>query len=272
MQRSNFHTHTVYSDGHDTVREMIETAIEKGFHSLGFSDHSWMKYDSTWGMSEEGMWENYRDIRRAQEEYKGKFNVYCGLELDGETERPEYWDIEYDYLLSSVHSVLRRGVILPIDSSGDEQRQIVSELCGGDWMEFAKIYYADLTDHVCRNKTDIVGHFDLVTKYGLMPEDTDAYINYSLEAIREIMKYCRTFELNTGAIARGLRTVPYPASFQLDEIKKLGGRIVITSDCHYRAKLDYWFDEAEKYLADHGFRLNENGVLNDKVRGIEIWE
>ena len=272
MQRSNFHTHTVYSDGHDTVREMIETAIEKGFHSLGFSDHSWMKYDSTWGMSEEGMWENYRDIRRAQEEYKGRFNVYCGLELDGETERPEYWDIEYDYLLSSVHSVLRRGVILPIDSSGDEQRQIVSELCGGDWMEFAKIYYADLTDHVCRNKTDIVGHFDLVTKYGLMPEDTDAYINYSLEAIREIMKYCRTFELNTGAIARGLRTVPYPASFQLDEIRRLGGRIVITSDCHYRAKLDYWFDEAEKYLADHGFRLNENGVLNDKVRGIEIWE
>ena len=38
MQKHNFHTHTIYSDGHDSIRDMIEKAIECGFTSLGFSE------------------------------------------------------------------------------------------------------------------------------------------------------------------------------------------------------------------------------------------
>ena len=86
------------------------------------------------------------------------------------------------------------------------------------------------------------------------------------------MKHCKVFELNTGAIARGLRTVPYPAAFLLDEIKAQGGAMIVNSDCHYRAKLTCWFDEAEEYLAAHGFRRFDNQRLNDRIDGVTLWK
>ena len=37
MILSNYHTHTVNSDGNNTVDRMVERAVERGFTSLGFS-------------------------------------------------------------------------------------------------------------------------------------------------------------------------------------------------------------------------------------------
>ena len=38
----NLHTHSTYCDGNDTLEEMIQTCMAKGFTSLGFSGHSYM--------------------------------------------------------------------------------------------------------------------------------------------------------------------------------------------------------------------------------------
>ena len=40
MIRSNYHTHTVFSDGANTPEEMVLAAIDLGLESIGFSDHS----------------------------------------------------------------------------------------------------------------------------------------------------------------------------------------------------------------------------------------
>lgn len=44
--------------------------------------------------------------------------------------------------------------------------------------------------------------------------------------------------MNTGAIARGYRTTPYPAPFILKELKNLGCGIIISSDCHDKLQLN----------------------------------
>lgn len=269
MQLHNFHTHTVYSDGHDTPEEMISAAIGLDFTALGFSDHSWAKAEEDYCMSPEKIREYYAEIRGLREKYGDKIKIYAGIEQDSESALPEY---DYDYVISSVHEMVRRGISMPVDESADKQRALVSELFGGSYLDFARSYFEKVTENVMRNKTDIVGHFDLLTKFSLAPEDDEEYIKSALEAAGECVKYCRTFELNTGAIARGLRSVPYPAGFIADEIKRLGGRFIVTSDCHYRAKLNCWFNEAEDFLSSHGFVPNDNGSLNDKVRGIRIWE
>ncbi len=268
MQKSNFHTHTKYSDGHNTPTAMIESALKFGFTSLGFSDHSYTHEDESYPMSINGQREYWNEIHTLADYYADRIKIYCGIEQDGESCLPEY---DFDYMISSVHEFLYHGKCYYIDSSAEKQRSMVEQCFGGSYPDMAKAYFERVTEHVIRQKTDIVGHFDLITKFSFMPENDPVYIDAALEAVREIIKHCGVFELNTGAIARGLRNVPYPASFILDEIKRLGGSVIMTSDCHYCEKLTVWFEEGEKYLAEHGFQKEEHAALNDRVKNIEIW-
>ncbi len=268
MQKSNFHTHTKYSDGKNTPREIAEYAISIGFHSLGFSDHSYSPKCISYCIAEEAVADYYAEIRSLEKEYEGRIKIYAGIELDCQSMAPEY---NYDYVISSVHSLCKNGICYDIDHTAEGFVRMVNEGFNGSSVDMSKEYFERVTEHIMRNKTDIVGHFDLPTKFGMAPEMSDKYIDSAIESLREVIKYCKVFELNTGAIARGIRKVPYPAPFILDEIKKLGGMIVVTSDCHYRERLTVWFDEAEEYLKSHGFVKNDAGVLNEKVHGIEIW-
>ena len=69
---SNFHTHTVYSDGKDTPEDIILEAIRMGCSEIGFSDHSYTDFDISYCMSRENTAEYKREIKRLKEKYKGK--------------------------------------------------------------------------------------------------------------------------------------------------------------------------------------------------------
>ncbi len=268
MQNHNFHTHSLYSDGKYTLREVADAALDKGFTHLGFSDHSYARVEEDYCMTHEGEISYREKVRSLADEYGDRIKIYLGIEQDSESEIPDY---EYDYIISSVHEMARHGESLPIDSSAELLKKLVDDLFGGSSDDFAKAYFDKVTDNVARNKTDIIGHFDLPTKFSTIPE-TDSYVKYAIDAVHECMKYCDLFELNTGAIARGLTVLPYPAGFILDEIGKAGGRIIVTSDCHYKEKLTVWFDKADEYLMSYGFTANDNGSINEKISGIRIWE
>ncbi|MBP5750364.1 MAG: PHP domain-containing protein, partial [Firmicutes bacterium] len=45
MIRSDFHSHSYFSDGVASPREMVESAIEKGLTCYGLSDHGYAPYD-----------------------------------------------------------------------------------------------------------------------------------------------------------------------------------------------------------------------------------
>ena len=61
------------------------------------------------------------------------------------------------------------------------------------------------------------------------------------------------FEITTGAISRGYRTTPYPQPFILKEIHKIGGKVIISSDCHDKNYLNCYFDESLDLLRSCGF-------------------
>ena len=62
------------------------------------------------------------------------------------------------------------------------------------------------------------------------------------------------FEVNTGAVARGYRTSPYPALDFVREFRECGFGAVITSDCHDKEHLLCHFKESAALLEAHGFR------------------
>ena len=61
------------------------------------------------------------------------------------------------------------------------------------------------------------------------------------------------FEINTGAIARGYRTQPYPAMTLLRRLREFGGEIVLNSDSHHTSHLCCAFDQAISLAKEAGF-------------------
>jgi len=97
----------------------------------------------------------------------------------------------------------------------------------------------------------------LITKFDEMGEtlflgDTD-YIKISEKYTKEALKSGSIFEINTGAIARGLRTTVYPFENLLHILRKNNTPIILSSDSHSIDTLDFRFEETKKYLKDIGF-------------------
>ena len=92
-----------------------------------------------------------------------------------------------------------------------------------------------------RTGCQIVGHFDLVTKFIEQGELFDtSHPRYRAAVLRALDCLCRhdvVFEINTGAIARGLRTSPYPEPWIREEIRARGKRFIRNSDCHKKELL-----------------------------------
>ncbi len=251
----NLHTHTSYSDGADTPEEIILTAIDKGFDSIGFSGHSYMHYAPDHSMSIEGTEQYKKDVALLKEKYKDKIEIFCGLEFD------MYSEVDlsgYDYLIGSFHYFLIDGKHVGFDRSQEVVKGVIDRYFGGNGMEYAKAYYKGLCELPKYGKFDIVGHFDLITKHceniEFFDQESAEYKNAAMEAVDALAGKIPFFEVNTGAIARGYRKTPYPSEFLIKELKNHGFGAVISSDCHSVKDLDCGFECAKELLKHCGFK------------------
>ncbi len=259
MIRENLHTHTLYCDGKNTAEEMILSAIEKSFTDIGFSGHSFTEFDTSYCMTETP---EYRaEILSLKEKYKGKINVWLGLEKD-------YFSNEdrgaYDYIIGSVHYVLKNGQYIPVDESAETIKNAVENEYGGDYSLFIKDYYEEVSLIVKKTDCDIIGHFDLISKYfdDLGIEETESYLEIAFNALEKLIPEGKPFEINTGAIARGTKKFPYPSFKILKKINELEGKIIFSSDCHNKEYLDCYFEESLEIAKKAGFAARS--VITDK--------
>lgn len=314
MQSFDLHMHTTYCDGNSSAEEMILSAIEKGLSAVGISGHSFTPHDPSYCMSREGTLKYIEEIRALKEKYSDRITVLLGLEKD------YYADTDmtpYDYWLGSVHYLFtdqgsrKHDEIIGSDTSADRTASdaaAITELAryrdwtdvdsepydmrrfalmhGMDMMSVAELFYETAGAIVSRTDCDIIGHFDLLTKfnerYRLMPDETvidlwadgnrradsqsicffdtqdPRYKAAWKKAIDNIFNECAeryragyrnrlellgiieagnkpVFEINTGAISRGYRKTPYPATDQISYIKSRGGILMLSSDSHSEA-------------------------------------
>ena len=71
----NYHTHTTYCDGKSTAEEMVQKAIEHGLSELGFSGHSYTKFDLEPCMTRAGTELYKKEINALKEKYKDKIKI-----------------------------------------------------------------------------------------------------------------------------------------------------------------------------------------------------
>ena len=254
--KQNLHIHTIYADGNDTPEELIVEAIKRNFGSIGFSEHTYNRHSpSPRQMAIERMGEYRDEIRSLKAKYADQIDVFCGLEdefysevsLDG-----------YDYLIASVHYLDVGGKIAGFDRGLEETQEYIDTYFAGSGLKFAKKYFETLALFPEKGRYDIIGHFDLITKNNEKGHFIDIaskeYLDYGLEAIHALKGKIPFFEVNTGAIARGYRTSPYPQVEFLQEFNRCGFGVVITSDCHNKTFLDCFYKEAADLVAQAGFR------------------
>lgn len=248
----NFHTHTTFCDGINTPEEVVLAAIEKGFSAIGFSGHGYTDFDLTYCMKDTDSY--ILEINTLKEKYKNKIQVYLGAEED--IWRPVDRS-RFDYLIGSSHYFQVNGQYLSIDSGRDYFERCLAAF-DGDALRLAENYYSNFCRYIKSRKPDIIGHFDLITKY---EESGTSYLlcndKYNKLAEKYICMAAESgciFEVNMGAVARGIRSGAYPNENLLYMLKKCDSKIILSSDSHSRDTLDFGFEETKVLLKSIGFK------------------
>lgn len=103
------HCHSKYSDGKNTIKELAETCIAKGFEYLCLSDHS---QSATYadGLKADKIIEQHKEIDALNSTYQN-FKIFKGIESDilynGDLDYPEDVLKTFDFVIASVHSTLK---------------------------------------------------------------------------------------------------------------------------------------------------------------------
>ena len=327
MQNFDLHMHTTYCDGKDSAEVMVLSAIENGLAFAGISGHSFTPHDQSYCMSREGTQRYIEEIRGLKQKYAESITLLLGTELD----RYADIDLSpYDYYIGSVHYIFseegrrkRAGILArhegeadrsasdsdtealikfedwcPVDDYAEDLCTFALRGAGADpeerrerMLDIAELYFDTVGGIVSATGCDIIGHFDLLTKFsegwGFGPAgnvisrtrcgaaefvsdifDTSdkRYIASWKKAIDRIFDDCTeryrkgyrnrleklgileagdkpVFEINTGAISKGYRTLPYPAADQIAYIKSKGGVLILSSDSHAAGTVCYGFEE-----------------------------
>ena len=264
----NYHTHSTLCDGKSSLEEMVKAAISHGFDTLGFSGHCYTAYDTSYCMTEEGTARYISEISRLKEKYSGKINILCGIEQDFGSDEPAS---QYDYVIGSVHAVFPlaapdskdnfygydRSRIFYVDWDYESIEKAVKDHFGGDPYAFCERYYEMVSRLPVVTGCHIIGHFDLLTRFieqhSWLDENHPRYIAAAEKAIDALIPHNVIFEINTGAVARGMRTSPYPSGLLLRKIAEKGGQIMINSDCHHKDYINFGFEDAVKLAKSCGF-------------------
>ncbi len=256
MKYCNYHMHTTFCDGANTAKEMTEAALAAGCEEIGFSGHSYLPFDPSWTMSPETAAAYRQCIGDLKEHYADRISIRLGIEQDLCSDPSDLG--LYEYVIGSVHCIFREEHYISVDASAKTMKQGIDQWYGGDVYAFVDDYYKSVAQVYKKTHCQIVGHFDLVTKFIEQTDFLDItdpqYCRAADRALEELMAQPVAFELNTGAISRGYRTAPYPDERILAQLGEAGRPVLFSSDAHRTEDILFGLDEAKR-LADT-YKLN----------------
>lgn len=105
--RGVLHAHSTWSDGQNTIREMAEACIARGYSYLGITDHSKVAAYAN-GLSEERLRQQGEEIDRLNKEFAGRLHILKGTECDilrdGALDFDDKTLASLDFVVASIHS------------------------------------------------------------------------------------------------------------------------------------------------------------------------
>ena len=274
VQNFSYHSHTNFSDGNNSLEEMVAQAKKLGFCELGISDHLIVHKNMGQSLSwpywhKRGKYNIFKDnFKSILSEYqkhceeirnlarKENFKLYVGFEVDFFTydgwleELKDFLvNLDYDYLISGNHMLF------------DEKCENLFDLTDLPVLypdkdiqrDFLQRHFETIKTAVESGVFKFLAHLDYARKIGEKFCSAQDYKNEKIAILDALQKQNIPMEIST----KGLRKVGdfYPCDWVLTEAAKRNISFVISDDAHDVAEVGDRFDLAEA-------KLTERNILN----------
>jgi histidinol-phosphatase (PHP family) len=254
MILSSPHVHTTYCDGQSSVDEMVVSALDHGFKSIGFSGHARQDFDMGYCMSEMSEHAYIRDVYAARKRYGERIRIWLGMERDQwSTAKRE----PYDYVIGSVHYLKNKGNYIPVDGDPEALDTYCSRSMAGNGILLARKYYREVSTYISMYKPEIIGHFDVIRKNNTSNRYFDSsdpeYRKIVTDSLEIIAGSHAVMEVNTGGMARSGLAEPYPEQFALRRWHELGGDVILASDCHKEHDIAFGYEKGLAVIREAGY-------------------
>ncbi len=110
--KGDVHMHTTATDGQNSIREMTDAAVERGYQYIAITDHS-KNLAMTNGLDEKRALEHIQRIRQVDKEMEGRIRVFPGIEVDiladGALDLDDEVLAQMDVVIGSVHTRMEQS-------------------------------------------------------------------------------------------------------------------------------------------------------------------
>lgn len=245
----NYHNHTILC-GHAVgeMDEYIEKAVKLGVKEFGFSDHAPVPLRIRKGISmgPEDVPAYIDSILSRKEKFKDSIDIKLGFEMDF----PFFdsFDSKYlnypgvDYIIGSAHYMGDWGVDNPEEVSRYNERDID---------EIYHDYYKLVEGLVDAGFCDILGHFDLIKKFGHRAKsDMTPVIR---RVVRKISACGMAVEINTSGLRKPVNEI-YPSDEIIRILFEENVPVTMGSDSHSPEDVCSGYPHAMETIKKAGYR------------------
>ncbi|MDX8384217.1 MAG: histidinol-phosphatase HisJ family protein [Ghiorsea sp.] len=227
----DYHMHTPRCNhATGTIREYALAACEAGLREIGMSDHSPMPngFDKAWRMDESELASFIAELEAAKAEFAGQLSIKSALEVDfypGAEPYIEYLAQQYDwdYLMGSVHFIADWGFDNPDEIEKWQGKNMDQVYCD---------YFALVGESAATGLFDIIGHPDLIKKFGFRPDSPSDLLWEAEEKMLQAVKHADvSLEISSAGLRKPAKEI-YPKQSIVQRAASLDIPFAYGSDAH----------------------------------------
>ncbi len=232
----DYHMHTPRCNhAKGSVRDYADAAINIGLNEIGMSDHSPMPggFDKDWRMHQSEMASYLSEIEQTRDALAGQLVVRVGLEADFHPGTEDYVSnmiasYPWDYVIGSVHYIGDWGFDNPDCMDEWKDRDINNAYCA----------YFELVGQSARSGLfDIIGHPDLIKKFGHRADPDNANVKAAEEAmLQAVLQSGAALEISSAGLRKPVKEI-YPHNRIVQRAAELNIPFSFGSDAHSPAEV-----------------------------------
>ncbi|HNT30103.1 MAG TPA: histidinol-phosphatase HisJ [bacterium] len=246
------HLHTTYSDGKNSLEEMVQAAIARGMQQIAITDHMPLPFSDECAIPKDRLLEYREAVLAAKKTYARQIDILLGIELDY---LPQHLDwvqeivaLGWDWVMGSVHFLsIGDTVDQPyiVDYAENVFREVLEKGAQGDIRKLCADYYANVQALVQTGWIDCLSHIDLVKKNNRNNQFFNQNESWYQEMVREVLYVVKSFdvmvELNTAGLVKPCAE-QYPSEWIIKQCLSRGIPLVLNSDAHCTEEIGREFE------------------------------